>query len=128
MGWLYHKDEWVKTHPVFDGLPCGAMMDYTFYRQIISDAVFSGLQLPAQAVAGANNASSDYSSGLMLAEYRLGEGRFLINTLLMRENLGSNQVGERLLRNMLPYGPADTDKPPTDLPRAFDGTLEELRY
>ena len=71
MGWLYHKDEWAKTHPVFEGLPSGGMMDYAFYREIIPELVFAGQDPPAEAIAGANNASFDYSSGLMLAEYRL---------------------------------------------------------
>jgi len=128
MGWLYHKDEWAKEHPVFDGLPCGGMMDYAFYRQIIRDAVFSGLQPPAQAIAGANNASFDYSSGLMLAEYRLGEGRFYLNTLLIRENLCENPVAERLLRNLLRHAARELDKPVAPLPPDFDMQLKELSY
>ena len=73
MGWLYHKDEWAKTHPVFEGLPSGGLMDYAFYREIIPELVFAGQDPPAEAIAGANNASFDYSSGLMLAEYRLAQ-------------------------------------------------------
>ena len=111
MGWLYHKDEWAKAHPIFDGLPCGGMMDYAFYRQIIPHTVFSGLEPPAQAIAGANNTSFDYSSGLTLAEYRLGEGRFLLNTLLIRENLMEDPVAERLLRNLINYAARDLPKP-----------------
>lgn len=102
-GWLYHKDEWAKTHPVFDGLPSGGMMDYAFYREIIPDVVFTGQDPPAAAIAGANDASFDYSSGLMLAEYRHGAGRFLLNTLPIREQLSTSPVAERLLRNLLNY-------------------------
>ena len=50
-GWLYLKDEWAKRHPIFDGLPSGGLMDYTFYREIIPDAVLSGQDPPAEAVA-----------------------------------------------------------------------------
>lgn len=128
MGWLYHKDEWAKAHPVFDGLPCGGMMDCAYYRQIIPNAVFSGLQPPAQAIAGANNASFDYSSGLMLAEYHLGEGRFLLNTLLIRENLTKNPVAERLLRNLLRHAAQELDKPPASLPADFETQVKELSY
>ncbi len=128
MGWLYHKDEWAKRHPVFDGLPCGGMMDYAFYRQIIPDAVFSGLQPPTQAIAGANNASFDYSSGLMLAEYRFGEGRFFLNTLLIRENLTNNPVAERLLRNLINYAAQDVEKPLAKLPDDIDTQLKGLGY
>ncbi|MDY0165249.1 MAG: glycoside hydrolase family 2 TIM barrel-domain containing protein [Thermoguttaceae bacterium] len=103
-GWLYLKDEWAKRHPIFDGLPAGGLMDYTFYREIIPDTVLAGQDPPAEAVAGAIKASQDYSSGLMVAVYQHGSGRFILNTLLIRENLGSHPVAERLLRNLLNFG------------------------
>ena len=102
-GWLYLKDEWAKRHPIFDGLPCGGLMDYTYYREIIPDAVLVGQDPPAEAVAGAIKASQDYSSGLLVAVYKSGSGRFILNTLLIRENLGSHPAAERLLRNLLNY-------------------------
>lgn len=107
-GWLYHKDEWAKPHPVFEGLQAGGMMDYGLYRDIIPDLVFSGVEDPAEAIAGANNVSCDYTSGLMLAIYRHGEGRFLINTLNIADNLGKDPSAERLLRNMLRYMTPET--------------------
>ncbi|MCX6910917.1 MAG: glycoside hydrolase family 2, partial [Verrucomicrobia bacterium] len=102
-GWLYLKDEWAKRHPIFDGLPSGGLMDYTFYREIIPDTVLVDQAPPVEAVAGAIKASQDYSSGLMVAVYESGAGRFILNTLLIRENLGTNPVAERLLRNLLNY-------------------------
>jgi hypothetical protein len=100
-GWLYLKDEWAKRHPIFDGLPSGGLMDYTFYREIIPDTVLIGQDPPTEAVAGAIKASQDYSSGLMLAVYESGAGRFILNTLLIRENLGTHPAAEHLLRNLL---------------------------
>lgn len=102
-GWLYLKDEWAKCHPIFDGLPSGGLMDYTFYREIIPDMVLVGQDPPAEAVAGAIKASQDYSSGLMVAVYKSGNGRFILNTLLIREKLGKDPVAEHLLRNMINY-------------------------
>jgi hypothetical protein len=95
------KDEWAKRHPIFDGLPSGGLMDYTFYREIIPDLVLSGQDPPAEAVAGAIKASQDYSSGLMLAVYDVGEGRIILNTLRIRENLGTHPAAESLLLNLL---------------------------
>ena len=128
MGWLYHKDEWAKAHPAFDGLPCGGMMDYPVYREIIPDLVFAGLEPPLVAIAGANNASFDYSSGLMLSEHRHGEGRFLLNTLLIRRNLATHPVAERLLRNLLNHAARDLENPAADVPDNFENRLEELGY
>ena len=126
MGWLYHEDQWAKCHGVFDGLPCGGLMDYTFYREIIANELFTGQDPPLHAIAAANDASFDYSSGLIVAEYELGAGRFLLNTLLIRENLGQNPVAERLLRNMLRYAAADLGKPTAPLSADFEKLVHEL--
>jgi hypothetical protein len=119
--WLYHKDEWVKQHPIFDGLPSGGLMDYTFYRDLVSDLAWVGLDPPAEAVAGAVDASCGYSSGLLVAVYRLGKGTFILNTLPIRENLGRHPAAERLLRNMLNYAAKDADKPLAELPAESEG-------
>jgi hypothetical protein len=107
-GWLYLKDEWAKRHAIFEGLPSGGLMDYAYYREIIPDLVWSGQDPPAEAVAGAIKASQDYASGLMVAVYTLGDGRFVLNTLQIRENLETHPAAERLLRNMLRYASRST--------------------
>ncbi len=127
-GWLYLKDEWAKRHPLFDGLPSGALMDYTFYREILPDLVFTGQDPPAEAVAGAIKASQDYSSGLLLAAYDLGAGRFFLNTLLIRENLGAHPAADRLLLNLLRYAAGDLSRPLAGLPPGFAEQLHALGY
>ncbi len=127
-GWLYLKDEWAKRHPLFDGLPAGGLMDYTFYRELIPDAVWMGQEPPAEAVAGALKASQDYASGLMLSVYPFGAGRFILNTLLVRENLGSHPVAEHLLRNWLRYAARDLDQPLVDPPAHFEAQLKSIGY
>lgn len=101
--WLYHKEEWCKRHPIFEGLPAPGLMDYTFYREMIPDIAFLGLDPPEEVVAAGINTSQGYSSGLFVAVYPSGKGRIVINTLKVRENLGRDPVAERLLRNMLRY-------------------------
>ncbi len=97
------NDEWAKRHPIFEGMPSGGLLDYAYYREIIPDLVWQGQDPPQEAVAGAIKASQDYASGLMVAVYRLGDGRIVLNTLRIRENLDGNPAAERLLRNMLRY-------------------------
>ncbi|HOS96007.1 MAG TPA: glycoside hydrolase family 2, partial [Armatimonadota bacterium] len=106
--WLYHKDEWAKAHPIFEGLPAGGLMDYEVYAELIPDVGFNGQPLPTEAVAGGCNASQDYSSGLFVAVYPLGKGRVILNSLRVRETLGGEPVAERLLRNMLRYAAGKT--------------------
>ncbi|HOW70521.1 MAG TPA: glycoside hydrolase family 2 TIM barrel-domain containing protein [Phycisphaerae bacterium] len=109
--WLYHKEEWCKRHPIFDGLPAGGLMDYTFYREVIPDIAFVGLDPPREAVAGGTNTSQGYSAGLFVAVYPLGKGLIVINTLNVRGNLGRDPVAERLLGNMLRYAAGKSGKP-----------------
>lgn len=143
----YRSDPWAKSHPIFDGLPSGGIMDPGFYREIIPQQAFvhcytihkgfmgflteeavAELDSPAEAVCGANRLSANYASGLHVAVYELGAGRFLLNNLKIRENLGRDPVAERLLRNMLRYAARDIDKPPAELPASFDAQLKLMGY
>ena len=65
---LYIRDEWTKRHPIFDGLPCGGLMDYTFYREVIGSMAFSDQDPPDETAAGAIRAAvhpSGYASGCL---------------------------------------------------------------
>ena len=124
--WLYHKEEWCKRHPIFEGLPSPGLMDYTFYRELIPDIVFSGQDTPDEVVAAGINASIGYSSGLLMAVYRFGEGRFIVNTLQIKNNLNQHPAAERLLRNMLRYATSDSNKPEVPLSANFDEQLKSI--
>jgi hypothetical protein len=126
--WLYLKDEWAKQHPVFNGLPAGGLMDHQFYRELIPGTVWMGQDPPKEALAGAIKASQDYSSGLMLSVYPLGSGNFILNTLLIQNNLDIHPAAERLLRNLLNYASGDQNKPIEKLPDNFDTILKAIGY
>ena len=79
-------------------------------------------------VAGAVNTSIDYSAGLFTSVHSLGAGRFVLNTLHVRENLGSHPAADRLLLNMLRHAGSDADKPPAQLPGNFDARLKAFGY
>ena len=103
-------------------------LHYTFYREIIPDIVWSGQDPPAEAVAGAINTALGYSSGLLVSVYNLGAGRFFLNTLCIRENLGKHPASERLLLNMLRYAAQDVNKPLADVPPDFNAQLSAMGY
>ncbi|MCG2685531.1 MAG: hypothetical protein L6306_18170, partial [Planctomycetales bacterium] len=126
--WLYHKDDWAKNHPIFEGLPAGCILDHAFYQDVIGNSGWSGQDVPAEVVAGSINTSCGYDSGLLVAVYELGAGRFTLNTLRIREHLGSDPVAERLLRNMLRYAARDVSKPPADLPADFEAQLKAMGH
>jgi hypothetical protein len=100
-GWLYLKDEWTRAHPIFDGLPGPGLMDYGYYRDLIPDALFEVAEETATVIAGAIRSSQNYDSGSMVSLHNYGDGCFILNTLLIRENLGTDPAAERILRNML---------------------------
>jgi len=125
--WLYHKDEWAKPHPIFESLPTG-LLDYAYYRELIPDQVWAGQDAPAEAVAGANDCSIGYSSGLVLAVHRLGAGRFILNTLRLRETLGQHPAADRLLVNLLRYAAQNSGQPLSELPPDWAKQLQAIGY
>ena len=125
--WLYHKDEWAKPHPVFEGLPVG-LLNYLVYRELIPHRVWTGLEALDEAICGANNTSFDYSSGLMLSTHRLDAERFILNTLHIREHLGANPAADRLLLNLLQYAARDASQSLADLPPEFAAKLRAFGY
>jgi hypothetical protein len=126
---VYPKDEWVKKHPLFHGLPCGGLMDHTFYREIIPDLRYLGQAIPDEPVAGAFRTSCPgHHSELMLAVYNFGSGRFILNSLRVRQALGQDPTAERLLRNMLRYAATDVNKPLAPLPDDFDSQMKTMGY
>ncbi len=126
--WLYHSDEWARRHPIFEGLPAGGLLDYDRYRDLISDVVFMGMEPAADPIAGGINASWGYQSGLILAAYDFGAGSFILNSLLIRENLNRVPQAERLLRNMLRFASRNRARPLAELPADFASRLNAVGY
>lgn len=126
--WLYRHDHWTKRHPFFEGLPSGGLMDYTFYRNVISDTRWAGLDAPAELAAASIDTSFGYDAGVLSAVYRVGAGRIVLNALWIVEQLGQDPVAERLLRNMIRYAAAEAAQPLVDLPPDFDKQLKDMGY
>lgn len=126
--WLYHSDEWARRHPIFDGMQGGGLMDYSYYRELIPDVVFAGVEPAAEPVAGGINASWGYQSGLTVGVYKFGAGEFILNSLLIRDNLGKVPQAERLLRNMLRFAGRHLTEPTAPLPAGFEAQLKAVGY
>ena len=72
--------------------------------------------------------SGECHSELMLSVYNLGAGRFILNSLRVRQELGQDPTAERLLRNMLRYAARDLDKPAVPIQGGSDGLLKSLGF
>ncbi len=127
---LYHRDDWARWHPIFDGLPCGGLLDWTFYRNIVpqNGQALAPRHQPDEVVCAGINTICGYKSGIYVGIHKFGAGRFIANALNIRGNLGRDPVAERLLRNILNYAAGDLGKPPADLPADFDKQLKTMGY
>jgi hypothetical protein len=132
--WFFRADFWAKEHPIFDGLPSGGIMNYVFYQDVFPKTAkggaraLVGLEPPLEAVSGALDTSSTYSSDLLMTVHTLCAGRFILNTLQIREGLGKTPAADRLLRNLLNFAARDVGKPEADLPSDFDAQLRAMGY
>jgi hypothetical protein len=130
--WIYHREDVAKQHPVFEGLPAGGMLNWYYYLQVTPDLLFEGLDTPEDAVAAAfapgDNHGNGYNSGLLTGMYRLGAGRFFVNTLRILKNVDTNPSADRLLLNMIRTAAELGKGPRTELPPDFETSLNEIGY
>ncbi len=105
-------------------------MAYTFYREIIPDWRYWGQEIPEESVAGAfrNSAMAECHSELMLSVYNFGTGRFILNSLRVRQELGRDPTAERLLRNMLRYAARDAGKLTVKAQDGYGELLKTIGY
>jgi len=103
--WYFRCDHWAKKHALFDGLPSGGIMDYNFYRNILGGEVISNLRGPFEAVAGplqlSGPDSAKFEADATLTIHPCHKGRFILNTLRVRQNIGKDPAADRLLKNFI---------------------------
>jgi hypothetical protein len=116
--WAPGSDSFVKDHSIFDGLPRRGLLDLVFYRDLLPEQSFDGQELPKEIVAGVFGVGyyptkdrSGYYSGIHIGVYDCGAGRFIINSLLLLENLGKHPASDRLVLNMIRYASRFTADP-----------------
>jgi len=102
--WLYHKECVGKRHPVFDGLQSGGILDWDYYDEVIPHAIFDGQDAPDDTAAAAFAVGyccpGGYASGFLIGSYKVGEGRIILNTMRILENVGRHPAADRLLLNL----------------------------
>ena len=132
--WLYHKECVAKAHPIFDGLQAKGIMDWDFYGHVISQKILEDIATPDDVAAAAFqtgatlDANCPYNSGIMLASYPFGAGRFIVNTFNVLENLGAHPAADRMLLNMINYAHQRVRPKPAPLPRNFEKVLKAIGY
>jgi hypothetical protein len=132
--WLYHKECVAKRHPVFEGLQTG-LLDWNYYDQTIGHDIYSGQDDPDEMVCAAFYpcmlpwiAGTTYGSGAMIASYRLGAGRFILNTFNLCGQLDQNPTADRLLLNLVRYAQAQRSPRLVKMPEKLNRRLTTEIY
>jgi hypothetical protein len=128
--WLYHKECVAQKHPFFDGLQSPGIMDWDYYGPLITSRFFEGQDTPEEIAAAAfavchSSRPDGYAAGAMLSVQRFGEGRIILNTFNVLDNVDKHPAADALLMNMINYAARSTTQPPAPLPADFDATLKE---
>jgi beta-galactosidase len=132
---LYHKECVAKAHPIFEGLQAKSILDWYYYGQVIPHSLFDGQETPDEVIAaafavgyGVPDIAPSYASGILLGAYKFGEGRFIINTFPILDQLDQNPAADRLLLNLVKYGASFAGGTQTELPADFDERLRLIGY
>ncbi|MHC1766217.1 MAG: glycoside hydrolase family 2 protein [Verrucomicrobiia bacterium] len=112
--WLYHKECVARKHDLFTGLTPPGIMDWDYYGPLISNRFFEGQDTPDDVAVAAfaichSSRPDGYASGLVLGAYKLGQGRIILNTLNILENLDQHPAADRLLLNLVACAMGDLD-------------------
>jgi hypothetical protein len=104
---FWGRDDIVKPHPIFDGLPSRRLMDLYFYRDLIARKSIVGFSNGAENVvptfAVGKPGGQGYWSGSNLLVYNVGRGKVIVCTLRILENLEKNPAADRVLLNMIAF-------------------------
>ena len=60
--------------------------------------------------------------------YQFGDGKFVLNTFPILENLDEQPTADRLLLNLINYASGFVSKPLADLPSSFGSQLQAIGY
>ncbi len=106
--WLYHKECVAGRHMVFEGLPGAGIMDMDYYGPVIPHEVFADIDTPDQTIAAAfvtgyHGIPDGYGCRILIGVWRSGEGRFVLSTPYILENLDVHPAADRLLANLVRY-------------------------
>jgi len=72
--------------------------------------------------------ATGYASGLMLAEYPFGNGRFMVNTFNIQDNIDTHPAADRLLLNLIRHAVQSARGPAAPLPKGFETVLKKIGY
>ncbi len=104
---FWGRDDVVKPHPIFHGLPSRRLMDLYFYRDLIARRSIVNFSADTENVvptfAVGKPGGQGYWAGSNLLIYNVGRGEVIVSTLRILENLEKNPAADRVLLNMVSF-------------------------
>jgi hypothetical protein len=108
--WLYHREDVARPHPAFAGLQGPGILDWDYYGGAIPRSLFDGQATPDEVAAAGFAVGypgpTGVVTGLALGTYRLGQGRLMLNTFRLLDELDGDPAADRLLLNLVEYASA----------------------
>ena len=101
------EERWFDAaRPDAQDAPVPGIMDADYYGQTLAGPMFIDMPTPVSTLCAAFHTGhishpGGYRCSLMLAGYRHGKGRFVLNSLALLDNLGSQPAADRLLLNLM---------------------------
>jgi hypothetical protein len=130
--WLYHKECVAKAHPVFEGMQGRGILDWYYYGPVIPHYLFDGQETPAEVIAAAFAAGysipGGYTSGNLLGAYRFGEGKFILNTFPLLDQVDRHPAADRMLLNLVRFAAESAERPLMEVPWDFEEQLKRIGY
>lgn len=129
--WLYHKECVAKSHPIFDGLQGNGILDWDYYGPMIPHYLFEGQETPDEVIAAAFATGywpGNYHGGILMGSYRFFEGRFLVNTFPVLDQIDRHPAADRMLLNLIQVTARKDTAPVAALPEDFDSRLREIGF
>ena len=126
----------VRAHPVFEGLPVKDFMGQ-IYQNICAAETIIGLNVPP--IVGSISFDVPVGNGPLL-NYRgpgkawwgadmvalpYGKGQFILSTLFLQENLGTDPVAERILLNLIRWAQTQSSNVPAAGPN-LPGNIDKF--
>jgi hypothetical protein len=129
---LFHREDVARRHPIFAGLQADGILDWDYYDQVIAQDLFDGQDTPDDVAAAAFAVGywmpGGCVSGLLVGSYRLGAGRFVLNSMRILEHVDVHPAADRLLLNLIAYAGQGLADSPAALPADFAAHLAAVGY
>jgi hypothetical protein len=102
--WLYHFDSVHIRHPIFDGINDEGIIELDAFFELYPRLILTGADKADKCVCASIRADGGCcASSLTIGEYKIGNGKAVLNGFRIEEALGKNPYADRMLLNFISH-------------------------